>query len=308
MTDPRVSQAAARALLGRVAQGGGMGADEAKAVLAKVVAQPVAAPVQLAPQTGVPQVGVQSGSKVVVPLRPHEAAQQAGQDLGVPGTGVYEPVPIHEPGGDLLRKLLHPQFVPFEELYRVLPDDSWFQPSVSPNQPIQFELGSFTVPNGQQLWVFDYEFSVFRFSGTDPGDFVKAEAGRFAGVMGFDITVNGRRPSHLLYQLDPVPVVVSRQSFQPQGQTNNADFTRSASNSFAANASPALSLLPVRRAVQGVEGGPFTMIAKQGDKVALSCVIFEQVKTPIAAVEARHMGFLLQTNLAETLLNRMRPR
>jgi hypothetical protein len=301
MTNPNtpISIAAARELLTRVSRTG-MGAAEATAVLDKAAAASV--------PTSQGQVGIVSGSRTVVALRPNEAAQQAGQDIGVPGTGVREPLPVHEPGGDLITSLQHPQFVVFEELYRVLPDDSWFQAAVSPNQPIQFELGSFTVPDGQQLWVFDYEFSVYRPSGSDASDFVKAEAGRFAGVMGFDITINGRRPSHLLYQLDPVPVAVSRQSFQPQGQTNNADFVRSTSNSFAANASPALSLLPVRRAVQGAEGEPFTMIAKQGDKVALSCVIFRQVKSPIATIEGRHAGFLLQTNLAETLLNRMRPR
>jgi len=233
--------------------------------------------------------------------------ESQGQESGPPGLDM-EPGYVHEPGGDWLNGLLHPQINIFEELYRVLPDDSWFQPSVTPTSPVQFELGSFTVPQSQQLWIYDYEFSVYRMSGSDPGDYVKAEAGRFAGQMGFDVTINGRRLSHLLYQLDPNPVPVTRQSFNPQGQANQADFSRAAVGSFASTASPGLSLLPVRRAVQGAENAPFTLIARQGDRVALSCVIFRRILSPIATIEARHGGFLLQTNLAETLINRLRPR
>jgi hypothetical protein len=230
-----------------------------------------------------------------------------GQEAGPPGLE-QEPGYVHEPGGDFLNLLLHPQINIFEELYRVLPDDAWFQPTVSPTQPVQFELGSFTVPQSQQLWIYDYEFSLYRMSGSDPGDYVKAEAGRGSGQIGFDVTINGRRLSHLLYQLDPNPVPITRQSFNPQNQTTAADFSRAAVGSFASTASPGLSLLPVRRAVQGAEGAPFTLIAQQGDKVALSCVIFRRILFPIATIEGRHAGFLLQTNLAETLINRLRPR
>jgi hypothetical protein len=294
------TMAAAAQLMERARRSGeAMGLAEASSVLTN------------AAQASPPATTQANAEATLASVTPIAAARslERGQDVGVPGTDPFrEPALVHEPGGDFIRELLHPQLVIFEELYRVLPDDAWFQPTVSPAQPIQFELGSFTVPNGQQLWVYDYEFSVFRLSGMDAGDFVKAEAGRFAGVLGFDITVNGRRPAHLLYQLDPIPVPVTRQSFDPQNQSVAASFTRSSFNSFAANASPALSLLPVRRAVQGAEGAPFTLVAQQGDKVALSCVIFKQVKSPIATIEARHAGFLLQTNLAETLINRMRPR
>jgi len=60
--------------------------------------------------------------------------------------------------------------------------------------------------------------------------------------------------------------------------------------------------------MQGPEGMPFTFIARQQAKVSLSIIIFKRVLTPIAAVEGRHAGFLLQSSLAESLILRMRPR
>jgi hypothetical protein len=234
-----------------------------------------------------------------------------GQAVGPPGFG-GQPADVHQPGGSVLFDLQHPEFRLVEEMYRILPDESWFQPTVSASNPIQFEIGAFTVPNGQQYWLFDYEFSVYRFSGIDPGDYIKAEAGRFTGVMGWDITVNGRRPSHLLYELDPHAAQVQKQSFStpgPLGQAANASsFNRSAAQSFAAVASQGTSVLPVRRAVQGAQGAPFTLIARQQDKVALSIIIFRRIRAPIAAIEARHAGFLLQGNTADALIARMRPR
>jgi len=231
--------------------------------------------------------------------------------VGPPGLG-RQAEDVHQPGGQSLFGLQSPEFQTIEELYRILPDDSWFQPSVGPGNPIQFEIGSFTVPNSQHYWLFDYEFSVFRFSGVDAGDFLKAEAGRFAGVMGFDITINGHRPSHLLYQLDPQPAQIQKQSFvtfNAQGGTNNnSAFNRSTAQSFAATASQGTSVLPVRRAMQGAENVPFTFVAPQQSKVSLSVIIFKRIKSPIAAIEARHGGYLLQSSLSQTLQFRMRPR
>ena len=238
-----------------------------------------------------------------------------GQGVGPPGTG-REPDLVHEPGGEALFGLQPDGFNTIEELYRTLPDDSWFLSTVTPSSPIQFEIGAFQVPQSQNYWMFDYEFSLFRFSGVDAGDMIKAERGRFSGVLGFDLTINGQRPSHLLYQLDPQPAQIQKSSFGPNPQgnasavpvNNVAAFNRSSASSFAAAASQGLSVLPVRRQVQGAAGVPFTMVVRENERVALSIVIFKRIKTPIAAVEARHGGYLLQSNLSQSLIQRVRPR
>lgn len=217
---------------------------------------------------------------------------------------------VEAAGAAVLSELGHPAFGLYEELYRALPDGAWFDPSVSPSSPIQFELGAFVVPSGQNLWLFDYEFSVFRQSGVDPGDIMRAEDSRFSAVLGFDINFSGRRDAHLLYQLDPMPTQRQRPTFDPRiGQPQQGDaFNRSAFQSFAANASPGTSLLPARPNTQGPRNGPFTLIAVEGDRVSLNCVIFRPVPTPVACIEARSAGFLLQTQLSQHLLQQLRPR
>jgi hypothetical protein len=234
-----------------------------------------------------------------------------GQEAGVPGMGVT-PLLAHEPGGRVVHQLLHPAFSILEQLYRILPEEGWFSAAVSPRNPVQFELGSFEVPRGQALWLTDYEFSVYRPSGVDPGDWVKSTNSRFSNVMGFDVTVSGSRISNLSYQLDPVPVALSRQSFEaPVGAprvATAAAFDRAQANSFASTAGAGTSLLPVRRQTQGPEGGPFTFVVGQGAQVALSCVIFNPIPSPVTCVEGRQAGYLIHENLSESLLNRVRPR
>jgi hypothetical protein len=237
---------------------------------------------------------------------PYARQMQAPPGIGPIGA-------MHQPGGQWLANLLHDSVGVQEWENRVLPDDSWYDPGVNPANPVQFEIFAYKVPSQMHLWIYDYEFSIFRLSGLEAGDIVQAEPGRFSSNMGFDITVNGVRHADLKFQLDPQATAVTRQSFNTQGTPSGptptaAQFSAGTSASFASTASSGQSLLPVRRKVQGPEGQPWTMIARQGETVALSCVIFRRVRSPIAAVSARLAGYLLQSNLSTSLLERMRPR
>ena len=234
----------------------------------------------------------------------------AGQQAGPPGFGP-EPITVQQPGGDLLNKIQHPAFDLFEHLFRVLPEQGWFSPSVTPKRPIKFELGSFTVPVSNFFLLTDYEFTPLRQSGVDPYDFVYAEDGRFSGFMGFDITVSGRRLSNLFYQLDPAPVSFSKQSFDvvsTVGGRRTAAFNSAAANSFASVAGVGTSLLPVRPNVQGSRGMPFTLLAGPGSTVSLSCVIFRRVTAPLAGIQGTMSGYTIHQNTALSLLERIRPR
>lgn len=252
------------------------------------------------------------GSLSVIPLSGRsllEGVRSAPFEPGVPGQA-GDPTSVTIPGGEILQKLQHPTFNTFEYLFRTLPEEGWFSPGVSPRNLVQFQLGSFRVPQQQQLWVFDYEFRVFRQSGLDAGDTVPCEEGRFSNIMGFDITTGQRRASSLLYQLDPVPVQLLNPEFQPPpgARASAGQFVTSGFQSFAATASPGLSLLPVWSKVQGAREAPFTIIAGENVSVGLQCVIFRPIPTPITFVEARIAGYLLESNFAQALLGRVRPR
>jgi len=237
-----------------------------------------------------------------------ESKQIHSREAGPPGMGPA-PEKVHEPGGDVIRRLKHPVFTTFERQWSKLPQEGWFSPNVNPSSPIIFELGSFTVPSDQALWLFDYEFWVARPSGIDAGDFQRAEAGRFSNQMGFDLTIGGNRPSDLMYELDPQPVVLDRSAFEPTVSrvASAGAFNRSAAATFALTAGPGTALLPVRRAVQGPENYPFTFVVGQGRVVALSCVIFNRIRAPLAAVFGRIAGYRLGYTMSEALVNRVRP-
>jgi hypothetical protein len=253
----------------------------------------------------------QAARSLMREIQGRSESEYFGQEAGTPGQG-EAPSLVQMPGGRTIDELLHPSFSIFEQLYRALPEEGWFDPNVSPTSPVQFQLGAFEVPKNQALWLFDYEFSVFRPSGVDPGDFVEAARGRFSNVMGFDVTLSGQRKGNLSYQLDPAPVGLTRQEFEAPIGTSRpaaaAAFNRARANSFASTASPGTSLLPVRPNTQGPRGGPFTFIVGEGSQVALNCVIFNTVTAPLAAIQGRQAGYLVHQNLSESLLNRVRPR
>ena len=251
----------------------------------------------------------------------HVPARVFGQDAGTPGQGA-EPLAVHQPGGALLQQVLHPSITVFDQMFRTLPDDGWYNPGVSPQRPVQFELGSYKVPAGLHLWLMGYQFSVFRQSGTDAGDYMPAEDARFSNVLGWDLTLDGKRPASLLFQLDPIPVQATRQQFEPQlnplsaradifqeSRAVRAQFNRAAANSFASTANPGTSLLPNReRRVGPAPPAPFTYVCREGVSVALGCVIFRPVPSPLAFVQGELFGYLVQTNMSDSLQNRLRPR
>jgi hypothetical protein len=234
-----------------------------------------------------------------------------GQQAGVPGMG-EAPTLTHEPGASVIaQKLLHPSFSIFEREFRSLPEQGWFSSVVSASRPVEFQLGAFTVPKDQELWLTDYQFQVYRPSGLDPGDFVVAAPGRFSNQIGFDINVRGKRTSNISYQLDPQPVALGRADFgAPIGSDdpNPGAFDSAAARSFASTTSAGTSLLPRRPNVQGPRGGPFTFVVGQGAAVSLNVVIFNSITSPLAAIGGRMAGWLLHTNLSSALIQRVRPR
>lgn len=244
----------------------------------------------------------------------------AGQEAAPPFMGP-EPELQHAPAGQLLEGIQHPAFTTVERLFRVLPSDSWTSITRTPQNPLVFELGAFEVPQGEMFLVTDYEFIALRQSGVDPFDFVAAESYRFSGFMGFDITVGGRRTGNLFYQLDPAPQQFQRQSFDTPigagpgftgpgfaGAAQQRQFNVQAANSFGSVAGQGTSLLPVRPNVQGPRDQPFTMIARAGDAVSLSCTIFRRVTAPLAGIQGSVSGYKLHQNTMSALLNRVRPR
>lgn len=233
-----------------------------------------------------------------------------GQSAGPPGLA-QEPQLVHEPGTNVMAQFLHPAYMPVVQEYRANPQDSWYSRKVSPSAPVQFGLGAFKVPQGMQYWIYEFAFNAFRQSGVDPGDAILAEEGRFSTALGFDLTIGGSRPTSILYQLRPVPVQTQRQAYQPQGAVPPGDpapFVRANAGLFGATAGPGLSLLPPGTNTIGPRNAPFTLIAREQQVVNLQAVVFSQLSTPLVAIAGQHRGYLIHTQTADAMINRVRPR
>lgn len=201
-------------------------------------------------------------------------------------------------GGNMTSEILHPSVIPFEQLYRRLPEEGMFAPTVSPSRPFTFELGAFTVPDRMTLLLFDLRPDIYRFSGVDPGDYVPVEHRRFGSIMGFDITVDQKHVGTIQFQLDPVPIQrTSQQAFASQNQVrpqvNPSQAAIAESSSFANTSGMGDSLQPQRPQRYGALSIPFTIFARSKQTVQVRCAIFKPIPTPIAFIEYDMAGVLV---------------
>lgn len=220
------------------------------------------------------------------------------------------PEPVCLPGGLVNMGLVHPSVQILKRSWRVLPVDSFYDASVSPQSPIQFEIGSYQVPNSMDLWLFDYEASVYRFSGIDPLDWVRAEDGRFNGSIAFDLQINNTRPGNIAFELQPHASTLQRSAFDPPiGSPAGVDqFARANANQFGAAASQGTSLFAPGRDRMGPRNGPFCYLAKETSFISLSAVVWRTVTSPIACLEGVIAGYLVPRGLSDQLQQELTPR
>jgi len=272
----------------------------------------------------------------------HELAQrfleanpglQVGHAPPRPEPASHCATPVVQAGGALASLLMHPSFVPFEQLYRKLPEEGMF--SATPQRNFKFELGAFQVP-GQMTFAFvDYSFRVYRLSGAAPGDTVPLESGRLSTLMGFDVTIDAYRKGNLQYQLDPTPIEATKEAYVPppsagtiasgsfgqggtrtgiaaiapsappqgasQVQFNAAPFARS-----AAPGGAGLSLMPQRSERQGPLPLPFTYLVESNQRVQFQCTIFKSIPIPLAFFEVDVTGLLIPSNVVASLMHGLR--
>jgi len=230
--------------------------------------------------------------------------------VGMPGQEVI-PVPVRPAGGELLDKLLPEAITVYDAIYRKSPQAVWFDPLVSDQRPVQFEVGAFDVPNGQHYWLFDLSFTPYVFSGVDPGDGVPAEEGRFSSCMGFVLTVGSRPPMRLSMELRPSAVQSRRQAFESGNPLTAATadvFARARTNQMSAASAGGTSMLPPSRQRPGPRTGPVSFVGKERERVVVSCTIWRPLPAPLAWLEARHQGYFVSSNVSEMLLQRIRVR
>jgi hypothetical protein len=215
-------------------------------------------------------------------------------------------------GAGLATTLLHPSVLPFERLWRRLPEQG-LHSGVSPTRPFIIELGSFRVPKDRALLIYDFRPDVYRFSGIDPNDWVPVESGRFQQIT-YDVVVNGNhRPGNKEFEIQPIPRQFQSNEFinplptDPEQPFPQTLFNQARFNQFGSAAGAGMALLPQRAFRYGARNAPFTLFLNQNDTFTARAVFWRPVMSPLAFIEFDFAGFELPKNTALDILSCFNP-
>lgn len=207
-------------------------------------------------------------------------------------------------GGQLASYVTPGSIIPFEAVWRRLPEDGIF--TASPSSPCQFEMGSFRVPQSMGLVLLDYRFDIYRPSGSAAGDFVPLEDNRLPTQVGWNIKSNANIQGNVRYELNPQPPGGSGPGYDPPpnpglipggpgAPATDAMFDR-ARFAQAQAAVGSLSLMPQRHHREGLLRVPAPWTLHSNTSLTFSCSVFRAIPIPIAFFEAEAFGFLMPDN------------
>jgi hypothetical protein len=204
----------------------------------------------------------------------------------------------------------------YDEIFRVEPNDSWFDPARNPNNPTQFEIGAVSAEAGRYIFIFDYSIRPFGFSGVAPNDVRPLPEGELSGSFGYVLRVSGRSPGIINYRLNPTSPTLRRTQFKfnerklrTLSDLSADDFARTRAKQFASAAGYGGEVHPQQPGRFGARNVPFTLNITEDRVLSMTGVIFNRVATPLAFVEGRVSGYItsavvgnkLERDLRETV-------
>lgn len=173
--------------------------------------------------------------------RPAVAEPQSPPQSEGAGTVCQNVQQVVQAGGALSDLLLHPDFKPFERVFRRLPTDSMY--TATQSRPAQIEVGAFTVDKTQSLLLAEYGFTIYRYNGAVVNDVVPLEEGRLSLSLGFDLNnLSQLRKGNVAFEIVPTDAPVQdRQAFA--GQTTGGTVFGGREASFQQQAAGTLSTI-----------------------------------------------------------------
>jgi hypothetical protein len=257
-------------------------------------------------------LGAPAPARSATPLSPKAGERLASGEFGSATNRAFNVDRFVMAGGQFNSDILHPSVIPFEQLYRRLPEEGMYAANVTPSNPFVFELGAFTVPDFMSLLIFDLRPDIYRFSGVDSGDFVPIESRRFGSIMGFDLTVDQRRQGNVYFEIDPVAIQrTSQQAFTDNNTVtpsfNPGQYAIGKANQFASVAGVGTALLPQRPTRFGALNIPFTLYARSKQTVQIRCVIFRRLPAPVAFIEYDIAGVLVPEQWTNNMIEAVKP-
>lgn len=246
-----------------------------------------------------PEVPPGFNTSLELPLSPGQAVRRMGH---VPElrAGIQR---VLQAGGALPSRVLPSQLQFFEQVWRRLPEQGVFSASLNFSNPLSIAMGSFRVPRSQALVLFELRPDVYTFSGADPFDWVPVTERRFAGQMGWDITIDGQRLANTRYELNPVARTQDNPvPSQNVGSTaSQAEFAAVRAAEFGTSLGAGTAIQPQRTDRYGPKELPLSLWVKEGSTFSVSAAIFRRILFPVAFFEFDLAGVLMPAELAGTL-------
>lgn len=193
----------------------------------------------------------------------------------------------------------------FVRSFRTSGDTSLYDPSISRNRPIQFDIGSFAVPQTQTVLLTNFVLKIATFSGVAGGDVEYMDPGSLSTRMGFSFKVNSQQPQiNGALALAPVPLLADTEGIVSTGSGRNPTttvFTRASAKAYGMASASGQFLIPYNGIALADPIGPFTLVANQGQVVSMGVFCFSSLVRPVAFFEAAFQGTIVPTRLAQQL-------
>ena len=215
------------------------------------------------------------------------------------------------PGATLSALLRSAEFTPLEWLWSAEPNEAWYDPSRSPANPTQFEIGSKKVPSGSTVVVLDFSFEPYRFSEVGAHEWQPVTRNSLRGSLGYQFKVAGKTPGSVEFYIDPKnstgepeEFLVDKVQLWTTSTPKAADFNRARASAVGTAAGVGTAMLPQRTGRYGADFAPFAIPATDDQTITLRGIVYRPISVGLACVEGRVMGYvgstaILQKHLAD---------
>lgn len=230
---------------------------------------------------------------------------------GLPGNAEPDAsrmVTVRLPATTLTNRMQAKRLPTFVRSFRTQGSTSLYDPTVSRNKPIQFDIGSFAAPDTQAVLITNFELRVATFSGIAGGDVEYMPPPSLSTRMGFSFKVNQQQPEiNGVLALDPIPILSDVQgivSTTPTGRgqiPTTTVFTRARANAYGFASASGQFLIPYNGISLADPAGPFTLVAFQKQVVSMGVFAFAPLVRPVAFFEVQFQATVVPTRLQQQI-------
>jgi hypothetical protein len=215
------------------------------------------------------------------------------------------------PGGTLTNIAQSPDIEVFEHLWSAEPNEAWYAPERSPQNPTTVPIAAYKVPSSKKLLITDYYFEAYRQSALVAHGSSPLGPNELRGQAGYKFSVKGRMPGVTRFEIEPVPSIFGSAQFRDPGLNigtralTPGDFARKRANSYGLVAGVGLTLLPPRLHRHGDIAIPGVFAVDDTEQVTMDMVIYRPIGFPLTLIEGRIVGYLGARTTIDKLLSDM---